>query len=327
MPSNNILQSNLAYLADRTGGLAYDNGNDLNWGLDRVLDDQAGYYLLGYHPPDSTLNSKNSRSDFHRIQVKVTRAGCTCARGRGFSARPTSRRYRSSLADRTIARGHVVAVPVLRGGRAADGAICGGSQARSGGPQSLRINAADLTWKHDDHGNDWAQDPAGGGGHRRERPAAGEGEPRLRYTGGARKDGRSAAAWRIVHAGRAGSEARGVPDSRGGAGPGDGQDRLGHAVHPDPGFEEAGIRAGQRHPAGCRKSPDKPNLPGIAAALREFKRGGSLEFLCAVENGRKKGPDVDLATRVRVLRDGKEVYSAPARLIDVPGSGRGCSAR
>jgi len=25
---------------------------------------------------------------------------------------------------------------------------------------------------------------------------------------------------------------------------------------------------------------------------------------------------------VRVLRDGKEVYSAPARLVDVPGNGR-----
>jgi len=63
-------------------------------------------------------------------------------------------------------------------------------------------------------------------------------------------------------------------------------------------------------------------VPGIAAALRRFKQGSSLEFLCAVENGRKKGPEVDLATRVRVLRDGKEVYSAPARLIDLPAGGR-----
>jgi hypothetical protein len=39
-------------------------------------------------------------------------------------------------------------------------------------------------------------------------------------------------------------------------------------------------------------------------------------------HGRKKGPDVDLAARVRVLRDGKEVYSAPARLIDLQGNGR-----
>jgi hypothetical protein len=66
-------------------------------------------------------------------------------------------------------------------------------------------------------------------------------------------------------------------------------------------------------------SPDRPGVPGIAAALRRFKQGSSMEFLCAVENGRKKGPEVDLATRVRVLRDGKEVYSAPARLIDLPG--------
>ena len=65
--------------------------------------------------------------------------------------------------------------------------------------------------------------------------------------------------------------------------------------------------------------PDKSGLPGIAAALRRFKQGSSLEFLCAVENGRKEGLDVDLATRVRILRDGKEVYSAPARLIETQG--------
>jgi hypothetical protein len=70
------------------------------------------------------------------------------------------------------------------------------------------------------------------------------------------------------------------------------------------------------------RSPDKPAPPGIAAALRRFKQGSSLEFLCAVENGRKKAPDVDLDTRVRVLRDGEEVYSAPARLIDLHGGGR-----
>ena len=43
--ASNIHQLNLAYLADKTGGLAYENGNDLDWGLDRVLEDQAGYYL------------------------------------------------------------------------------------------------------------------------------------------------------------------------------------------------------------------------------------------------------------------------------------------
>ena len=67
------------------------------------------------------------------------------------------------------------------------------------------------------------------------------------------------------------------------------------------------------------KSADNSGQPGIAAALRQFKRGSSLEFLCVVENGSKNGPDVVLDARVRVVRDGKEVYSAPARLIDVRG--------
>ena len=42
----NMQQQNLGYLADKTGGLAYQNGNDLNWGLERVMEDQQGYYLL-----------------------------------------------------------------------------------------------------------------------------------------------------------------------------------------------------------------------------------------------------------------------------------------
>ena len=71
-----------------------------------------------------------------------------------------------------------------------------------------------------------------------------------------------------------------------------------------------------------QRPPDAHELQDMTPVLRQFKRDSSLEFLCAVENGGRKGQDADLETRVRVLRDGKEVYAAPARLIDVPGSGQ-----
>ena len=66
-------------------------------------------------------------------------------------------------------------------------------------------------------------------------------------------------------------------------------------------------------------SPDKPAMPEIAAALRKFPRGGSIEFLCAVRQGHKK--NVALETRVRLLRDGKEVYAAPVSMGELKGVG------
>src|SRR2546423_2051085 len=46
-------EESLWFLADRTGGLMVKAANDPGRGLDRVLDDQEGYYLIGYTPPAS----------------------------------------------------------------------------------------------------------------------------------------------------------------------------------------------------------------------------------------------------------------------------------
>lgn len=72
---NDIPAQSLTDIADWTGGLAFDNSTDVNRGLARVLADQAGYYLLGYRPPETTPVNENGTGDFHRIQVKPIRAG------------------------------------------------------------------------------------------------------------------------------------------------------------------------------------------------------------------------------------------------------------
>ena len=51
-------QNGLNYLAEQTGGLAIKNSNDLSGGIQRVLDDQSGYYLIGYRPDESTFDGK-----------------------------------------------------------------------------------------------------------------------------------------------------------------------------------------------------------------------------------------------------------------------------
>jgi VWFA-related protein len=68
-------QSGLSYLAQQTGGLAIRNTNDLNGGIRRVIEDQRGYYLIGYRPDESTFDKVSGRRKFHKLALKVNRLG------------------------------------------------------------------------------------------------------------------------------------------------------------------------------------------------------------------------------------------------------------
>lgn len=48
-------QNGLNYLAQQTGGFFIHNTNDLGRGLRRVLEDQSGYYLIGYRPDEAPV--------------------------------------------------------------------------------------------------------------------------------------------------------------------------------------------------------------------------------------------------------------------------------
>jgi len=64
-------QQSLRYLAYETGGVPYVNQNDLNKGIQRAIDDQSGYYLLGYQPDEETFDPKKNK--FNRLEVKILR--------------------------------------------------------------------------------------------------------------------------------------------------------------------------------------------------------------------------------------------------------------
>lgn len=64
-------------LAKDTGGFAVFNSND--FGLDRVMEDQAGYYLIGYRPNDETFDRR-----FHHIRVRAKRSGVEVRTRKGF---------------------------------------------------------------------------------------------------------------------------------------------------------------------------------------------------------------------------------------------------
>lgn len=67
-------QDGLIVLAQMTGGIAIRNNNDLSSGIRTVLEDQKSYYLIGYRPEDSTFD-RFGRRKFHHLSLKVTRPG------------------------------------------------------------------------------------------------------------------------------------------------------------------------------------------------------------------------------------------------------------
>lgn len=64
-------QQSLRYLAYETGGIPYVNQNNIGVGLRKVLEDQNGYYLMGYQPDAETFDPKKNK--FNNLTVKLKR--------------------------------------------------------------------------------------------------------------------------------------------------------------------------------------------------------------------------------------------------------------
>ena len=79
-------QRGLKALAEETGGVAYVNSNDIGGGVRRALEDQAGYYLIGYRPEEGTFDPQTGRMRYHRLTLKVRRQGLKVRTRRGFFA-------------------------------------------------------------------------------------------------------------------------------------------------------------------------------------------------------------------------------------------------
>lgn len=64
-------------IARQTGGFLIRNSND--FGLPKVMEDQQGYYLIGFRPNEETFNR-----NFHHIKIKVKGRGLTVRTREGF---------------------------------------------------------------------------------------------------------------------------------------------------------------------------------------------------------------------------------------------------
>lgn len=77
--ANRDSQMSLQYIARETGGLYFQDDNDLARGLDRALADQQSYYLLAFRPADNYFDGR-----FHRITVRVKKPGFNVRSRGGF---------------------------------------------------------------------------------------------------------------------------------------------------------------------------------------------------------------------------------------------------
>ena len=64
-------------ISSRTGGFMIFNSND--FGFRRIMNDQQGYYLIGYRPSEETFNRQ-----FHHVKVRVKPRGLTVRTRQGF---------------------------------------------------------------------------------------------------------------------------------------------------------------------------------------------------------------------------------------------------
>jgi len=92
MRSQQIIRSQdgMVLLANDTGGLFFHDSNDIAGQLRKAVADTEGYYLLGYHPDASTFDPKTGLPKFHKVEVKVTRAGLHVRSRSGFFGKSDS---------------------------------------------------------------------------------------------------------------------------------------------------------------------------------------------------------------------------------------------
>lgn len=93
----NSLQA-LKFLADETGGDAYLSQNDISKGIEKVLEKQNGYYLIGYEPDDETFDAATRK--FNKLSIKLKRPDLKLSYRSGFFGVESSKapaRPRSAL--------------------------------------------------------------------------------------------------------------------------------------------------------------------------------------------------------------------------------------
>lgn len=79
-------QEGMRYLSQATGALAFGSfSSDLSIPLAMVLEDQKGYYLLGYTPDTLSFDLLSGKRKFHTIAIRTNRSGLSVRSHAGFA--------------------------------------------------------------------------------------------------------------------------------------------------------------------------------------------------------------------------------------------------
>jgi VWFA-related protein len=147
--ARNETQTVLSYLAEGTGGSFVKNHNDIGVGLGIIMNEQRGYYLIGYRPTDATLDPATGRPRRHEISVKVKRQGLKWRTRAGyFGVTDEEQRAKPHTRDEQLSA--ALLSPFSSGEIGLNLTSLFGTEPGSGAPyvrSLLHVDAHDLTFK------------------------------------------------------------------------------------------------------------------------------------------------------------------------------------
>lgn len=324
----NAGQQGLAYMALETGGIAVENGNDLNWGLDRVLDDQQGYYLIGFKPPSDTFDAKHASRNYHHVTVKVTRAGLHVRSRSGFFGETddqTRPQYSTPLDQMRAAM-----LSPFRSAGVHLRLTALYAEVSKRGPvvrNLLHIDTRDLTFQS---AADATAQTLAGSSAQIEIVAMATSMGDLPVASVARSFTVHAPAEAMQESLRQGVlYTLDVPVKKRGAyqiqvavrDVATGKVGSASQFLEIPELKKGRVALTSILLQSADRPPGTPAWTGMSPATRQFQPGGTIEYFCMVENAGKRAGAPNLDSQIHIVRDGKEVYKGPAKLFSIDGGG------
>jgi hypothetical protein len=87
-------QDSLRTISEDTGGFAVVNRNDFREAFSHIIQDNSGYYLLGYYSSDARRDGR-----FRRVEVRLKRPGLTVRARKGYTAPKGKAQSTTTLAN------------------------------------------------------------------------------------------------------------------------------------------------------------------------------------------------------------------------------------
>jgi VWFA-related protein len=103
-------QDSLRLIASETGGRFFGDNNDIKQGLDRILDENSTYYMLGFYPEAARWDGK-----FHKIKVVLrNRRDLTVSFRKGYLAKSSQSDSSAKLDPKAAEAIEAISSPLVR---------------------------------------------------------------------------------------------------------------------------------------------------------------------------------------------------------------------